>query len=324
MRRALVSLVVSLLAAGPVGSSVVNAQAPEPARPAITGVAFFRDYTTHPAAAETFYGTTLGLPRLIGAGGAMVFPVNHSQWIEVVSTPTPPQPEVRMAAIAFTTRDAHGLERYLNARGVATAEPMHDDEFGVRDPEGNLVLFVESPYPTATGDTHLSGTAKLVSTAQPLPSATSHRIIHIGFIVQDRAKEDAFWKGILGFRPYWHGWGKDPAEKGDDYVSLQVPDGTDWLEYMLNQPRSVTLRQAGVMDHFSLGTERMQTVLAQLQANKCEGKDCTAVQAGRDGKMQLNLYDPDQTRVEYMEFSNMMKPCCSNFSGPMPGPRESE
>jgi hypothetical protein len=41
---------------------------------------------------------------------------------------------------------------------------------------------------------------------------------------------------------------------------------------------------------------------------------------GRDGKWQLNLYDPDETRVEFMEFTPTQKPCCSPFAGPQPGP----
>jgi hypothetical protein len=32
---------------------------------------------------------------------------------------------------------------------------------------------------------------------------------------------------------------------------------------------------------------------------------------GRDGKWQLNLYDPDLTRVELMEFKPSEMPCCS-------------
>jgi hypothetical protein len=41
---------------------------------------------------------------------------------------------------------------------------------------------------------------------------------------------------------------------------------------------------------------------------------------GRDGKWQLNLYDPDQTRIEFMEFAPKEKPCCSEFTGPHPKP----
>ncbi len=296
------------------------AQAQQTTRPAITGIAFFRDYTTHPAEAQTFYGPTMGLPELKGADGTMVFPVNESQWVEVLDK-TPPNPNGRMAAVGFTTRDVHAMEHYLNARGFASAVPMQEDEFAVKDPEGNLVYFVESPYPTATGDNHLAGIAKQVKASQPLPSATSQHMIHVGFIVDDRDKEDVFWKQTLGFKPYWHGSAKDGT--ADDYVSLQVPDGTDWLEYMLNQ-HNPDLHQTGVMDHFSLGTTRMQEVLAGLQRNGCTEKACTSIQAGRDGKIQLNLYDPDQTRVEYMEFTPAMKPCCSGFTGTQPGLKESE
>lgn len=320
MRRALLSLSLSLLSAASLALPAPRATA-QTRRPAITGIAFFRDYTTHPAEAETFYGPTMGFPESKASDGTLVFAVNRSQWVEVLTTP-PPQANTRMAAVGFTTRDVRAMEKYLNAHGVRTAEPMRDGSFGVRDPEGNLVFFVQSPYAGA-GAHSLTGAAKLAAASQPLPSASSHRMIHVGFVVADRTKEDAFWRQILGFRPYWHGWGKDPATNGDDYVSLQVPDGTDWLEYMLNQ-HNPDLRQAGVMNHFSLGTERMQTVLAQLQKNNCEGKACTAIQAGRDGKIQLNLYDPDLTRVEYMEFTNAMKPCCSAFTGTMPGLKENE
>ena len=39
---------------------------------------------------------------------------------------------------------------------------------------------------------------------------------------------------------------------------------------------------------------------------------------GRDGKWQLNLYDPDGTRVELMEFTPVQTPCCSSYTGPHP------
>jgi catechol 2,3-dioxygenase-like lactoylglutathione lyase family enzyme len=292
--------------------SVAGVLPAQTTRPAITGIAFMRVYSTDAAAAQKFYGSTLGYHR-IETGDMWVYPVNSSQWIEVLPHTQPPKPKCRMAAVGFTTRDAAALERYLNAHGVATVAPMHDGEFGVRDPEGNLVIFVQ-------GGGHI-GVGKLVATAAPSATATSHRVIHVGFIVRDRGKEDTFWRSLLGFRPYWYG-GKDESQV--DWVSQQVPNGTDWIEYMLNAAADPSLRETGVMDHFSLGVTRMQDVLAGLQANHCEGKSCTSIQAGRDGKVQLNLYDNDQTRVEYMEFKAAMKPCCSPFTGPPPGPEESK
>lgn len=269
-------------------------------RPAITGIAFARFYTTSAAAAEKFYGGSLGFER-IEAGGLSLYPVNSSQWIEV-TTATPPNANVRMAAIAFTTRDAAGLQRYLKAHGVVIEQPLHDGEFGVRDPEGNLVIFVQS------------GSQKAVAASKPSPRATSGRIIHVGFVVQDPAKEDAFWQTLLGFKPYWHGGQTDART---DYMSLQVPDGTDWLEYMLNV-KNPDLRQSGVMDHFSLGIAHMSDAVAALQRNHCEGDNCSKTQMGRDGKVQLNVYDPDFTRVEFMEFVPAQTPCCSPFLGKHP------
>ena len=294
-------LALILAATAPLGAQTAK-------RPAITGIAFARFYTTQPDAAQKFYGDTLGYTRL-ERNGVWTYPVNSSQWIEILTSPAPPQPNIRMAAVAFTTRNAAGLERYLAAHGVKAELPLKAGEFGVRDPEGNLVIFVQS------------GSNKVVAKAPPSPNATSKRIIHVGFIVRDAAKEDAFWRDILGFHPYWHG---GRTEQRTDWQRIQVPDGTDWLEYMLNISPTPTLKEAGVQDHFSLGVTHMSDAVAALTKNKCEGANCTKTQVGRDGKVQLNLYDPDLTRVEFMEFLATGEPCCSPLLGKQPGPVEDQ
>src|ERR1035438_8378074 len=107
MRPAL--LLALVIATAPLGAQTAK-------RPAITGIAFARFYTTQPAGAEKFYGDTLGYKRL-EANGTWIYPVNPSQWIEILTSPPPPQPDVRMAAVAFTTRNVAGLEKYLAAKG---------------------------------------------------------------------------------------------------------------------------------------------------------------------------------------------------------------
>ena len=277
-----------------------------PQRPAITGVAFFRGYTADPAASAAFYGKTLGLPGK-ETGGVYRYTVNNSQWLEIKPLPTPPLSS-RMEAVAFTTHDAAALERYLKAHSIAIDQPLRHGTFGVHDPEGNHILFVQRGV-------------KPQGLPAPAPDAPSHRIIHAGFMVSDRAKEDAFWRDILGFRPYWYG---GPKPDTINWVSLQVPDGTDWIEYMLNNPPNPTLQHIGVMDHFSLGVVSMKDTVAKLAANHCEGPNCTKSQMGRDGKVQLNLYDPDLTRVEFMEFKPTEKPCCSEFTAKHPSGTENQ
>jgi catechol 2,3-dioxygenase-like lactoylglutathione lyase family enzyme len=219
MRRALLPVLL-IATVAPLGAQAVK-------RPAITGIAFARFYTIDPPGAQKFYGGTLGYKRL-ESNGVWIYPVNSSQWIEILTSPPPPKPDVRMAAIAFTTRNAFALERYLVAHGITAELPLKAGEFGVRDPEGNLVIFVER------------GSNKLGAKAPPSPDAASKRVIHVGFIVRDAVKEDAFWRDVLGFRPYWHG---GRTNSRTDYQSIQVPDGTDWLEYMLNVSPAPNLKQ---------------------------------------------------------------------------------
>jgi catechol 2,3-dioxygenase-like lactoylglutathione lyase family enzyme len=273
-------------------------------RPAITGIAFVRVYASDSAATAKFYGQTLGFSSS-KAGAITRYPVNDSQWIEVAPLPSP-APATRLQAVGFTTRDARALENYLKAHSVQIVDPLHNGWFSVRDPEGNLIVFVQQ--------------VKGAAIPTPVPAtAVSRRIIHAGFVVKDRATEDRFYRDILGFRPYWHGGRNDTAT---DWVSAQVPEGSDWLEYMLNISPDATLKQIGVSDHMSLGVAHMSDAIAALERNHCEGPNCTAAKTGRDGKVQVNLYDPDLTRVEMMEFEPVAKPCCSEFTAKHPTEHE--
>jgi catechol 2,3-dioxygenase-like lactoylglutathione lyase family enzyme len=271
-------------------------------RPAITGIAFVRMYTADPAASTAFYQSKLGFDRT-SKDGVAHYAVSDSQWLEVAPLPST-APLSRIAAIAFTTRNAAALQSYLKAQSVAIDQPLHNGSFGVHDPEGQLVIFVQQ---------HASS-SKAVS-----PHATSRRIIHTGFWVHDRAAEDHFWRDILGFRPLWFG-GQHDGEV--DYVSSQVPDGTDWIEYMLNRSPNPSPHSLGSMNHFSLGVAHMSDAVQALARNGCNGPECSKTQMGRDGKVQLNLFDPDLTRVEYMEFQPSGPICCSPFTGPPPAEKE--
>jgi catechol 2,3-dioxygenase-like lactoylglutathione lyase family enzyme len=269
-------------------------------RPAITGIAFVRMYTADAAASANFYGNTLGYRRADSVGITR-YSVNDLQWLEVEALPSP-APASRLAAVAFTTRDAAVLERYLKVHNISIEQPLGHGLFAVRDPEGNLVYFVQE------------GT-KVPGLPVASPNAPSHRIIHTGFQVRDAAAEDRFYKDLLGFHPNWHG-GMHEGET--DWISVQVPDGTDWLEYMLEGGATPSAKQLGVLNHFSLGTAHMADVVVALARNKCEGSNCTKSQMGKDGKVQLNLFDPDLTRVEYMEFKPTGTICCSPILGKLP------
>jgi hypothetical protein len=103
-----------------------------------------------------------------------------------------------------------------------------------------------------------------------------------------------------------------------DWMAMQVPDGTDWIEYMLRVPADADKRTRGVMYHISLGVPSVAEAAKQLEKKGYSGFEEPKI--GKDGKWQLNLYDPDQTRVELMEFKPVEKPCCADITGTNPEP----
>jgi len=135
--------------------------------------------------------------------------------------------------------------------------------------------------------------------------------------------EDTFYRDLLGFRPYWFG---GMIENRIDWVSQQVPDSHDWMEYMLAHdsagsgiPAGISQHDLGVLDHLSLGVDSVETAHKTLEAgNRLGGIHDAHTQIGRDGKGQFNLYDPDGIRLELMNFHASEKPCCSPFTASDP------
>jgi catechol 2,3-dioxygenase-like lactoylglutathione lyase family enzyme len=283
-----------------------NHAQPAPARPAITGISHLSVYSADTAKSERFYVHDLGAQKRAdpeNAAGARYY-FSPVQFIEVLPLPGGGTSINRLDHVAFNTANAGQLRLYLAAHGVAVpagVESASDGSlwFDVLDPEGNKVQFVQPP-------------------AHPLPvpaNALSTHIIHAGILVHFAEAENPFYRGLLGFRPYWHGGRTDDTT---DWISQQVPNGTDWIEYMMvggpetrGIPATVTQNDLGVMDHFSLGVVNIEKTVDLLYAGDRISPKHSPAQLGRDGKWQFNMYDPDGTRAELMEFQASVKSCCS-------------
>jgi hypothetical protein len=74
------------------------------------------------------------------------------------------------------------------------------------------------------------------------------------------------------------------------------------------------------MNHISLGVPDIHAIATQVTKAGITLSEQPKI--GRDGKWQLNIYDADDTRVEFMEFTPVQRPCCSEFTGPHPGPKQ--
>jgi catechol 2,3-dioxygenase-like lactoylglutathione lyase family enzyme len=291
-----------------------NATAHAQERPKITGISHMAVYVSDPAAAAHFYGEELGATKEADPEDprGTVYRLSEQQFVEVL--PLPAQHTIsRLDHVAFQTADADALHSYFAAHSYRDIDAVKTGSDGskwffTRDPEGNRVEFYQSAEHAFHAPENL----------------VSPRIIHVGFLVKDRAAEDRFYHELLGFRPYWYG-AMHPAKL--DWVSQQVPDGHDWLEYMMTGPGSdtpdankVDARQLGVLNHFSLGVPNMEKAVTALYVNDAIrfSPRHDGPQMGKDGKWQANLYDPDGTRVELMEFQPVMKPCCSDFTAESP------
>jgi len=283
-----------------------------PPRPRITGISHLAVYTSDPAAAEHYYTVILGAVKLADPENSkgVRYAFSATQFIEVL--PLPADEGInRLDHTAWNTDSAEGMRRYLAAKGWKTPAQVKKGSdgsrwFEVRDSEGNKVQFVEPPA-------HLSGV--------DAPNAVGHHIIHVGYMVHDRAAEDKFYRDLLGFRPYW--WGGRTNEK-IDWVSQQCPDGHDWLEYMMTRgtlgfPPDMTQHELGVLDHFSIGMASVPEEYQVLEAaNRLDAQHDKAPKIGLDGKYQFNFYDPDGIRAELMNFHATEKPCCSPFTADDP------
>jgi catechol 2,3-dioxygenase-like lactoylglutathione lyase family enzyme/predicted enzyme related to lactoylglutathione lyase len=276
----------------------------KPARPKVLGIAGAHFYSTDLPAARKFYSIVVSrdLTCTMCEEGVMR-PLNvalPSQQIVTFSGAPNPVPRDLLWEVTLATDNVQAMEKYLKANKlkIEASVPGDGATFTVKDPEGHRIGFVQVPAVWSPTNTD------------------ALRLMHAGFIVNDRAAEDHFYKDVLGFHLYWHGGMKEDV---DQWVAMQVPNGTDWIEYMLRIPPDASKHTIGVMNHIALGVVDIHATEKRLMADGW--KPTEEPKVGRDGKWQLNLYDPDETRTEFMEFAPKEKPCCSEFTGTHPGPK---
>jgi len=286
-----------------------------PVRPKITGVAGIAVKTKDMASARTFYSTIIGLDEAfpisnpLGGAGFTTFKINEKQYV-YVSSDLKDDAESRLWYVSFETSDARALRSYLASKSVPVPASVDPDPEGnlsfiVKDPEGQDVQFIQF----VAGSLHARNAGRFLSSRR-----LSSEALHVGYRIHDADKMDTFYKDVLGFRLMWKGGN---AENQFRWISMVVPDGTQWLEYMVDTG-TPSPRTLGIWNHLAFGTLDQQTVAAEVKAR---GYGAAATpKIGRDGRWLMDLYDADLTRVEFMIRKPVQPPCCSPLVDPIDKP----
>jgi lactoylglutathione lyase len=299
MRPASVRILLVAAAALLLAIPYLGAQGVAPTRPHITGISHVAYYVSDMPGALVFWRDLLGFdlsydrkkPDSTNTSVAFL-KVNDHQYVELLSD-RPAQSKNLMGHICFLVDNLEQMRAYLASKAIDV--PAHgsrtktgDLVFSINDPDGTQVEFSQ---PQATS-VEAQGTGKFLS-----PARISQQIYHVGFLIGNTQRSLDFYGKILGFQETWRGGG-DSAELS--WINMRVPDGTDYIEFMLYRQLPASF---GSSNHVALEIPDASAAIAALQARpafKTYGKPLS-VHVGKNGKRQVNLYDPDGTRVELME-----------------------
>ena len=273
----------------------------EPAvkRPRITGVAHLAIYAHDVDKSLAFYKDYLGYAepyRLTTASGGLhlaFLKINERQYLEVF--PEKAAGTDRLNHISVETDDAEAMRAYLASRGVKVPARVGlgrigNANFNINDPDGHTVEIVQYKPEGWT----------LREKGKFLPeSRISSRAMHLGIAVGSLDRAMAFYGEILGFTETWRG---SANGKQLSWVNMKVPDGDDYVEFMLYKGDLPTAR-LGTMHHLCLEVPDIEAAKKTLEARPASRTYTRPleVRTGINRKRQLNLFDPDGTRIELME-----------------------
>jgi catechol 2,3-dioxygenase-like lactoylglutathione lyase family enzyme len=265
----------------------------------VLGVAHIALFVSDIERSRAFYKDFLGfaepfsLPKPDGSLSLTFIKINDHQYIELFPGLQPGAD--RLNHISFYTDNAEAMRAYLGSRGVKVPDRVPkgrigNSNFNVKDPDGHTVEIVQ--YEPDGWSMREKG--------KYLPDTRiSQRIMHVGIIVGNLDAATRFYRDILGFSETWRGSSND---KELSWVNMKVPDGEDYIEFMLYKDEPAPDKR-GSQHHLALETTDIQKSLAILEARPYR-KSYTRpleVRTGRNRRRQLNLFDPDGTRSELME-----------------------
>jgi lactoylglutathione lyase len=270
-----------------------------PQRPHITGLSHIALYVHDVEKSRAFYKDFLGFEEpfsLTNDDGSLRLTwikINDRQTVEIF-----PEKETnsdRLNHIAIETDDAEAMRVYLASRGVTVPQKtprgrIGNLNFNIFDPDGHTVEIVQ----------YMPDGWTLREKGNFMPgSRISTHLKHVGIIVTNLTASLKFYHDVLGFQETWRG---ARGTNQLNWVNLKVPDGSDYVELMLYAELPPPDKR-GTAHHMSLEVADVEKAKATLEARPAftNYSRPLQIQTGVNRKRQMNLFDPDGTRVELME-----------------------
>ncbi|NQU84716.1 MAG: VOC family protein [Mariniphaga sp.] len=241
------------------------------------------------AIARSYYGNFLGFDKAFSYNSdskkVISFKVNDRQFLEFIEDKDVGENN-RLKSISFETEDVEQMRKYLELKGIKVPSNISVDGAGnkillVIDPSGISVEFIEFQ----TNSLHIKLKGKYLS-----ENRISKRIHHLGLFTKDVAKNDFFYKEILGFKEMWRFDENDIAEP--NYIYLQMPDCVENIEYIVTDDPTVS--------HPCLLVEDMQETIYILKEKQQYGKLASPM-IGKGKRWLLNLVNNEGIRTEFTE-----------------------
>jgi catechol 2,3-dioxygenase-like lactoylglutathione lyase family enzyme len=287
-------------------------------QPRITGLSHVALFVKDVEQSRAFYKDYLGYAEpysVLDEGGKLrltFIKVNDLQAIELF-----PEREAgsdRLNHIALEVDDAEGMRAYLAAKGIKVPEKVPkgrigNSNFTIRDPDGHgveVVQYEPDGWTVREKGKHLPETR------------VAPRISHVGILVSDLERSQRFYRDLFGMTETWRG---SRDGKLLSWVNMKLPDGEDYIELMLHD-QPITPERRLIAHHICLELPDVpraeQALKSRAMPPQC--KAMTAMRVGRNGKRQINLFDPDGTRVEIMEPATADGKPVPPSTAPVPAP----
>jgi hypothetical protein len=211
--------------------------------------------------------------------------VNDRQFLEFVED-SHAKEKNRLISVSFETENVEQMRQYLKLNNQKVSDKTRIDGAGnevvtVTDPSGNNIEFIKF----GSDGLHKKSNGKYLSDRR-----ISKRIHHVGLYTEKIADDDPFYAGVLKFKEIL----RYPEDKSvsPTILYLGMDDCIENIEHYSPNDSNIS--------HPCFLVDDMQETIYTLKERKVNETFAKPV-IGKGKRWILNLYNTDNTRVEFTE-----------------------